>query len=145
VLTPIAKWTASERTTMRPTEHSVLSAVLPAFLRRRISSLYSLPKSIISIWLHSPVLMPGLHGGIVCSSGLQLEYYEVTHEPAGDGQLPTMVGGDQESPSSQSGSWGLPMAEGNISRALSEYEVESGLRWNRVVPGTIHVNQDCCS
>lgn len=134
----MAQWTVFERTnTLHPTELSALYTMLPASLQRRIPRLCSLRRSIISSQeLHSSPSTRDSHRGLVSASEPQLECYGSKSELMGDPSRPMTADSQESLASSSSGNpSGISTPEVDRSTAASNYEADSGLRWNRVVPG----------
>ncbi|KAJ9214155.1 hypothetical protein DTO166G4_4212 [Paecilomyces variotii] len=128
-------WSAGvEGTSMHPlsAQPRVLLTVLPASLRRCIPRLdRSLTTSTLTSTTSST---PDLCRGIVCSSEPQLQCYDFPPESVGYSRRPatatTAAGDDNESSSSCSGRSDMSIEMDQ----MVKYEVESGLRWNRIVP-----------
>ncbi|KAL1867434.1 hypothetical protein Plec18167_008707 [Paecilomyces lecythidis] len=119
-----------------PAQPRVLLTVLPASLRR---CLPRLDRSLTTSALTSTTASsPDLCRGIVCSSEPQLQCYDSPPESVGYSRRPaTATGDDNECSSSCSGRSEMSIEmdnSGGSSAPIMKYEVESGLRWNRIVP-----------
>jgi hypothetical protein len=120
--------------TRHPADLSVLYTMLPASLRRRLPRLNSFHRSILSSQdVHAAT--PDLHRGLLSASETQLEYYEAKTDWTEGHSRPATADGRESIASSSAQTSGTSTPEAGPASALSSYEADSGLRWNRVVPG----------
>ncbi|KAL1962554.1 hypothetical protein VTN77DRAFT_9429 [Rasamsonia byssochlamydoides] len=125
---------------IHPTELSALYSMLPASLRRRIPRFDSLHRSILSSrGLHRSPSTRDSYRGFVSASESELEYYDSREQFLGDPSRPTTADGQESlaagSSSGRSSHSGTSTPEVDRSTvSSSNYETDSGLRWNRIVP-----------
>jgi hypothetical protein len=111
--------------------------MIPSSLRRRISQRQPFQNASARLQSKASGSVSDWYREIVCSSKPQLEYYGTKPESSpGENPCVSMTG-DQESTAAL---FSISVSESEGPLAPTRFEGDSGLKWNRIIPGTYEMS-----